>query len=59
MLPFSLLRFDSDAGSEFLNHSRVRHFTKITHPVKLTRGRPYHKDDNAHIEKNNWTHVRQ
>jgi len=26
---------------------------------QLTRGRPYKKDDNAHIEQKNWTHVRK
>ena len=25
----------------------------------MTRGRPYKKDDNAHIEQKNWTHVRK
>jgi len=27
--------------------------------VQFTRGRPYKKDDNAHIEQKNWTHVRK
>ena len=27
--------------------------------VQFTRSRAYHKDDNAHIEQKNWTHVRQ
>ena len=27
--------------------------------MQFTRGRPYKKDDNAHIEQNNWTHVRK
>src|SRR5262249_56479859 len=27
--------------------------------IQLTRGRPYKKDDNAHIEQKNWTHVRK
>ncbi|PIP18995.1 MAG: integrase, partial [Candidatus Omnitrophica bacterium CG23_combo_of_CG06-09_8_20_14_all_41_10] len=26
---------------------------------QFTRSRPYHKDDNAHIEQKNWTQVRQ
>jgi hypothetical protein len=26
--------------------------------VFMTRSRPYKKDDNAHIEQKNWTHVR-
>src|ERR1017187_3852812 len=28
-------------------------------PVLFTRSRPYHKNDNAHVEQRNWTHVRQ
>ena len=28
-------------------------------PVQFTRSRAYKKDDNAHIEQKNWTHVRQ
>lgn len=58
-LPFPLLGFDSDNGSEFLNHHLLRHFTERKQPVQFTRSRPYHKDDNAHIEQKNWTHVRQ
>lgn len=58
-LPFSLLGFDSDNGSEFLNWHLLRHFTKRKKPVQFTRSRPYHKDDNAHIEQKNWTQVRQ
>jgi len=27
--------------------------------VCFTRSRAYHKDDNAHIEQKNWTHIRQ
>ena len=27
--------------------------------LKFTRSRPYKKDDNAHVEQKNWTHVRQ
>ena len=27
--------------------------------MQFTRGRPYQKDDNAHIEHKNWTHVRK
>src|SRR5258706_12834823 len=28
-------------------------------PVYMTRSRPYKKDDNAHVEQKNWTHIRQ
>jgi len=58
-LPFPLLGFDSDNGSEFLNHHLLRHFTQRKSPIQFTRSRAYHKDDNAHIEQKNWTHVRQ
>lgn len=58
-LPFGILGFDSDNGSEFLNHHLLRHFAQRDKPVQFTRSRPYHKDDNAHAEQKNWTHVRQ
>lgn len=56
-LPFSLKGFDSDSGSEFLNHHLVRYFADKK--VQFTRSRPYKKNDNAHVEQKNWTHVRQ
>ena len=58
-LPFPLLGFDSDNGSEFLNYHLLRHFTERKKPIQFTRSRAYHKDDNAHVEQKNWTHVRQ
>jgi hypothetical protein len=58
-LPFPLLGFDCDNGSEFLNWHLMRHFNQRDMPVQFTRSRPYHKDDNAHVEQKNWTHVRQ
>jgi hypothetical protein len=58
-LPFPLLGFDSDNGSEFLNYHLLRHFTERKKPIHFTRSRAYHKDDNAHVEQKNWTHVRQ
>jgi hypothetical protein len=58
-LPFPLLGFDCDNGSEFLNHHLLRHFAERKKPIQFTRSRAYHKDDNAHIEQKNWTHVRQ
>ena len=30
-----------------------------SHGIQFTRGRPYKKDDNAHVEQKNWTHVRK
>jgi hypothetical protein len=59
VLPFSILGFDCDNGGEFLNYHLLRYFTERKQPVNFTRSRAYHKDDNAHIEQKNWTHVRQ
>jgi hypothetical protein len=58
-LPFPILGFDTDNGSEFLNHHLLRHLTERIRPIQFTRSRAYKKDDNAHIEQKNWTHVRQ
>lgn len=58
-LPFELLGFDSDNGSEFLNYHLRDHFALRVKPVGFTRSRPYHKDDNAHIEQKNWMWPRQ
>ena len=56
-LPFPVRSIDSDNGSEFINDHMVCfcHGREIT----FTRSRPYKKDDNAHIEQKNWTHVRK
>lgn len=56
-LPFALKAIDSDNGSEFINHHLHRYCKR--HGIQFTRGRPYKKDDNAHIEQKNWTHVRK
>jgi hypothetical protein len=58
-LPFSLLGLDSDNGGEFLNHHVLKWLQKRPEPVFMTRSRPNKKDDNAHVEQKNWTHVRQ
>jgi len=58
-LPFSLLGLDSDNGGEFLNYHVLRWLQQRRRPVFMTRSRPYKKDDNAHVEQKNWTHVRQ
>src|SRR3990172_6271782 len=56
-LPFALQGIDSDNGSEFINAHLYRYCQ--AHAIQFTRGRPYKKDDNAHIEQKNWTHVRK
>jgi hypothetical protein len=59
-IAFPILGFDCDNGSEFLNHHLLRYFTnRPQSPIQFTRSRPYKKNDNAHVEQKNWTHVRQ
>jgi hypothetical protein len=58
-LPFALLGVDTDNGGEFLNRHLHRHFRGRERPVEMTRSRPYHKNDQAHVEQKNSTHVRQ
>jgi len=56
-LPFRLLGIDTDNGTEFLNWQVGRWCAQ--RQIQFTRGRPYKKDDNAHVEQKNWTHVRK
>jgi len=58
-LPFALLGFDSDNGGEFLNHHLWAYMRDRKVAVEFTRSRPYHSDDNAHVEQKNWTWARQ
>ena len=58
-LPFALLGFDSDNGGEFLNHHLWSYMRDRKAAVEFTRSRPYHSDDNAHVEQKNWTWARQ
>jgi hypothetical protein len=58
-LPFKIRGFDCDNGSEFLNWHLMKYFTGRSTPVEYTRSRAYQKNDNAHIEGKNWTHIRQ
>jgi len=58
-LPFPLRGLDSDNGGEFINHHVVAWLQQRPKPVLFTRSRPYRKNDNAHVEQRNWTHVRQ
>lgn len=58
VLPFDLLGLDVDSGGEFINHMLYEYCERLP-KVKLTRSRPDKKNDNAHIEQKNNTHVRQ
>lgn len=58
-LPFPLVGLDSDNGGEFINHHLVAYAHQRAQPLALSRTRPYRKNDNAHVEQKNYTHVRQ
>ena len=57
-LPFALKGFDCDNGSEFLTWHLQRYFQNRKCPIQFTRSRPYHSNDNAHVEQKNWSCVR-
>lgn len=58
-LPFAVKGFASDNGNEFLNHDLHSYFFNRKNRVDFVRRRPYKKNDNAHVEQKNWTHVRE
>ena len=58
-MPFPLLGMDFDNGSEWLNWHLIRYLQERGQPVRVTRSRPYHSDDNAHVEQKNWMWPRQ
>lgn len=58
-LPFAIIGIATDNGNEFLNEKVIKYLQKRPEPVNMVRRRPYKKNDNAHVEQKNWTHVRQ
>jgi hypothetical protein len=55
--PFPILGIDSDNGSEFINAHLFDYC--VDHQITFTRSRPGNKNDGAHVEQKNWTHVRE
>jgi hypothetical protein len=58
VIPYAMKDFHTDNGGEFLNWALHRHLTGRSAPTPWTRSRAYRKNDNAHCEQKNWTHVR-
>ena len=58
-LPFPLRGLNFDNGGEWLNWHLIRYLQERAQPVQVTRSRPYHSDDNAHVEQKNWMWPRQ
>ena len=59
VVPYVMKDFHTDNGGEFLNWALHRHLTGRAMKLPWTRSRAYRKNDNAHCEQKNWTHVRQ
>jgi hypothetical protein len=57
-LPFRVRELHSDHGSEFLNNHLVRIWGEEITGLRLSRSRPYQKNDNRFVEQNNATLVR-
>lgn len=56
--PFRIWEVHPDNGSEFLNRPLIDFFGQKVTGVKLTRSRPYQKNDNRFVEQKNHTLVR-
>ena len=56
-LPFSLKGLDPDSGSEFVNWHLYAWCKE--RKIDLSRSRPNHKNDNAHIEQKNYAGIRK
>lgn len=61
-LPFDLLGFNCDSGSEFMNQYLIGYLHYVNEEKLPTfifaRSRPGKNNNNAHVEQKNWTHVR-
>jgi hypothetical protein len=57
-LPFAVREIHPDNGSEFFNHHLVRFWKDAVKGVRLSRSRPWHKNDNRFVEQKNATLVR-
>jgi hypothetical protein len=58
-LPFQMLGLATDNGSEFLNDEMLAYAKEKPQPFIFVRRRAYKKNDNAHVEQKNFTHVRE
>jgi len=57
-LPYPIRQLHPDNGSEFLNNHLVRFFGETISGLKLSRSRPWLKNDNRFVEQKNDTLVR-
>jgi len=57
-LPFPIKHLHPDNGSEFFNDHLIRYFGEEITGMRLSRSRPYRKNDNRFVEQKNSTLVR-
>ena len=57
-LPFVVREIHPDNGSEFFNHHLLRFWKETVKGVRLSRSRPYHKNDNPFVEQRNANPIR-
>ena len=57
-LPFAITHLHPDNGSEFFNDHLIRYFGEEVTGLRLSRRRPYRKNDNRFVEQKNATLVR-
>ena len=64
-LPFAIKTLKFDSGSEFMNYDVITYCRNYgasygkRNQLKMSRSRPYRKNDNCYVEQKNLTHVRQ
>jgi hypothetical protein len=56
-LPFTLRELHTDNGGEFMNRVMLAWANRAN--VRLTRGRPYRKNDQSWVEQRNWSAARR
>jgi hypothetical protein len=57
-IPFPVLELHPDNDSAFFNHHMLRFWGDTVTGVRLSRSRPYHKNDNRFVEQKNHTLIR-
>ena len=57
-LPFQVIEYHPDNGSEFLNHPLLAFWKEAVPTADISRSRPYQKNDNRFVEQKNESLVR-
>lgn len=55
--PYKILGINYDGGGEFINYEMLN-YSRLQ-DYQMTRSRPYHSNDNAHVEQKNYDIVRK